>query len=88
MWAVMASATAFSMASWQGALTVTWTLVGLALLTSLDLLLLLLGLATTFFLASALRPVISSPTIQFEFYRQTEKSNRNSSITSGQSGDG
>jgi hypothetical protein len=49
---------------------------------------LLLGLATTFFLASALRPVISSPTIQFEFYRQTEKSNRNSSITSGQSGDG
>lgn len=66
MWAVIASATAFSMASWQGALTVTWTLVGLALLTSLDLLL-LLGLATAFFLASALRPVISSPTIQIEF---------------------
>lgn len=65
MWAVMASATAFSMASWQGALTVTWTLVGLALLASLPLL--LLGLAPIFFLASALRPVISSPTIQIQF---------------------
>ncbi len=64
MWAAMASATAFSMASWHGALTVTWTLVGLALLTSLPL---LLGLPAAFFLASALRPVISSPTIQIEF---------------------